>query len=316
MSENTQLELFKAGLPDYIRAAAADDKMTKALAGGVGGKRLSIRGGIFRMVVDGAEVASTESRSINVVVVNAAPKVSRSFYEGEYEAGSAEQPDCSSADGERPDAGVPSPQAELCAKCPQNIAGSGKGDSRACRFHQRLALVLENDMGGSIYQLNLPAKSIFGKAEDGNMPLQAYCRFLGSHGAVINAMVTKLKFDKTADTPKLFFSPVRVLNQKEFETVKARGQEPDALNAINATPAMLDSAATKVAIEKPKEPVVEKAKVEVVDDDPEVVEFKPVKPAKPAKKAVAPAVTPVAESGEKSKLASILDAWKDEKEDE
>jgi hypothetical protein len=42
-----------------------------------------------------------------------------------------------------------------------------------------LLLFLANDMEGDVLQLTLPAKSIFGKEEGDNRPLQAYARFLG-----------------------------------------------------------------------------------------------------------------------------------------
>jgi hypothetical protein len=100
-------------------------------------------------------------------------------------------PACWSADGDRPDASVTSPQHQRCADCAQNQKGSGQGESRACRFSQRLAVVLENDVAGDVYQLTLPAQSIFGAADNGKMPLQAYAKFLGAHGLPVTTVVTE-----------------------------------------------------------------------------------------------------------------------------
>jgi hypothetical protein len=81
----SNLTLFKSGnvaLPDYLREG---DETTKALAGSGGGKQISIKGGVWRMMVGGEEVAKNEDRAMNFVVLGAAPKVSRTFYIGKFE---------------------------------------------------------------------------------------------------------------------------------------------------------------------------------------------------------------------------------------
>ena len=60
-------------------------------------------------------------------------------------------------------------QSGRCIDCTQNIKGSGRGTGRACRFVQRLALVLEDDLE-TVYQLQLPPTSIFGEAMEGGCP--------------------------------------------------------------------------------------------------------------------------------------------------
>jgi hypothetical protein len=147
----SELALLNQSLPAHLQQLDGVDETTKALMGSSGGiKRISIEGGVWRMMVNGNEVARNEDRSMNVVIVAAAQKVSRTFYAGVYKKGVASAPDCWSADGEVPDAKAKAPQAKTCAECPQNIKGSGQGDSRACRFSQRLAVVLENDINGDI----------------------------------------------------------------------------------------------------------------------------------------------------------------------
>ena len=83
----SELTLFKSGasLPDYLRADP--DEFTKRLAGGSTGKTISIKGGVWRMIVGGEEIAKNEDRAMNLVVVNAAPAVARTYYEGVYEEG-------------------------------------------------------------------------------------------------------------------------------------------------------------------------------------------------------------------------------------
>ena len=136
-------------------------EMNKTLAGGGGGggKRISIKGNKFRMIVGGEQVSVSKSDEINIVVVNAAP-VSRTFYEGSYDSNNPSAPSCWSTDTRVPAPEVPAAQrkAASCAQCPMNIKGSGQGNSRACRFNQRLAITLEGKPD-EVYQLQLPATS-------------------------------------------------------------------------------------------------------------------------------------------------------------
>ena len=171
------LSLLGGNLPAHLQGQL--DETTKALMGGQGSggstKRISIRGSVFRMIDGGKEIAKNDDRAMNIVIVAAAPYNSRSFYTKTFSEGSAGlMPDCFSDDGITPNARSENKQAASCKDCPQNIAGSGNGQSRACRFSRRLAVLLENDQKGEVMQLTLPASSIFGKAEDGKMPLEAY----------------------------------------------------------------------------------------------------------------------------------------------
>ena len=158
-----------SNVPAFVKARGELSAMAKALAGGGGngGKRISIKGGVFRLLSAGKEVAAIDERYLDVVIVNAAPKVSRTFYMAQYDSEKVTAPDCWSADGVTPAADASNKQSDKCDGCPQNIQGSGNGNSRACRFQQRLAVVLANDIEGDVLQLTLPATSIFGK-EDGD----------------------------------------------------------------------------------------------------------------------------------------------------
>jgi len=228
----SEIALFKSGavLPDYLRT---EDEFTKRLAGGASsGKSISIKGGVWRMMSGGEEIARNEERSMNFVVVNAAPNVARTYYEGVYEEGKESTPACWSADGKLPDSSIKTPQAISCATCTQNIAGSGQGNSRACRFSQRFAVVLEGDIGGNVYRLQLPAKSIFGKAEGEKMPLQAYAKFLAGHGVPMSGVVTEARFDTAESVPVLKFRAVRPLSREELASARAQGATEDAVQAV------------------------------------------------------------------------------------
>jgi hypothetical protein len=101
---------------------------------------------------------------------------------------------------------------------------------------------LENDIRGDVYQLTLPAQSIFGAVENGKMPLQAYAKFLGSHGLPVTAVVTEMRFDTASATPRLTFKAVRPLNEEELALTQEKGQSADAKAAIAATAAQMDGA--------------------------------------------------------------------------
>ena len=289
-----QVAVFNPGnLPAFVKQTGLT-AVGKALAGGAGGggKRVSIRGGVFRLMVDGKEVTSIEDRYLDVVVVNAAPKVARTFYLKQYDAENPAAPDCWSADGDKPDAKATNKQASSCATCPQNVKGSGQGDSRACRFSQQIAVVLANDITGDVMKLSLPAQSIFGKEEGDNRPLQAYARWLGAQGIDPTMLVTRLKFDTTSATPKLFFKAMRWLEADEFEICQRQGQSEDAIKAITMTVAEMDNAppppvdipGQRPAAAAPKAAPAPAPQVDEGDEPP----------PPPARKRAAPAPAPVA----------------------
>ena len=315
--------------PSNVPAFAKNAELsatTLALAGGVntsgGMKRVSIKGGVFRLLSGGKEVASIEDRHLDVIVVKAAPKVSRIFYAGSYDKdAAAAAPDCTSADGDKPDAGVRNKQAASCAACPQNIAGSGNGQSRACRYQQRLAVVLANNPDGDVLQVTLPATSIFGKEDGDKRPLQAYARYMAAQTPPVNldAIVTRMKFDTKAESPKLFFSPMRWLTDDEYESAVEQSKSKDAEKAVAVTPASADGVVTPapLAIEgkRPMGAMLDEDEAEAM------AEVKATKPKKakaveveaeeePEVRKAAPKVESV--PAKKNKLADIVADWDDE----
>jgi len=246
----SDVTLFQTGnLPAFAKNRELS-AVAKALAGGgvQSGKRISIKGGVFRLVHDGKQIAAIEERYLDIVIVNAAEKISRTFYAGAWDPENPAPPDCWSADGEKPDAKANAPQSPSCATCPQNIKGSGAGESRACRFNQRLAVVLANDIEGDVLQLQLPATSIFGKAEGDNYPLQAYARWLAAQSISPEMVVTRMKFDTNKESPKLFFRPVRWLTDSEHATAVEKGQSEDAKRAVTMTVAQVDKVEAKPVV--------------------------------------------------------------------
>ena len=164
----SELAIFKGkSLPAHIRKLGPDATTRALTGGGGGGLRISISGSVWRLLNNGQEVAVREERNLNVVIVDASEHVGRIYYEGTYTEGVSVPPTCWSSDGIKPDASVEEPMSDKCDTCPMNIKGSGVGNSKACRYFRRLAVVLENDLDGDVYQLQLPATSLFGEGEAG-----------------------------------------------------------------------------------------------------------------------------------------------------
>jgi hypothetical protein len=308
-------------VPAFVRKGLSET--AKALAGGgaLGGKRISIKGGVFRLVHGGKEVAAIEDRHLDVVIVRAAPKVARVFYAKAYDSDAVSAPDCWSPDGEKPSDDATNKQASRCSECPKNIAGSGQGQSRACRYQQRLAVVLANNVDGDVLQLALPATSIFGKAEDDNRPLQEYARWLAAQDINPETVVTRMKFDTKSESPKLFFKPMRWLTDEEYATVERKGETEDAIKAVTMTVAKMDNAPAPAVLEG--KPPAKKAAA----PEPEVEEEEA--PAPKAKKAAKPKAEPVETEEveepevraaapkkpvveQKSSLADMVSDWDDE----
>jgi hypothetical protein len=279
MSEITLFKNPGAVIPAYLQGEL--DDVTKALAGNSGGKRISIRGGLFRMIVDGKEVAKNEDRGMDIVIIKAAEKTGRTFYEGVYQEGANTAPDCFSNDGERPDPRSANKQSNACVTCPKNVAGTGNnGKGRACRYNRRLAVVLANDIKNShIYQLVLPATSIFGQGENGKMPLEQYARFLAGHSIGVTAVVTEARFDTSSTSPKLTFSAVRALTEEEYAIVANKKTHPDALSAVAFTPATTPQTSKPAGSPFTSPAVAPTPAIASGEDEPKVRKEKgPVKP--------------------------------------
>ena len=276
----------------FKKLQETDDNLTGG-SGGIKSHRISLRGGRFRELVNGEQVNVKSDGFISVVVINAA-KLSRTYYKGTYDAENPSAPTCWSPDTQTPSSDVPKDQmqASRCMDCPQNIKGSGQGESRACRFSQRLAILLEGQMD-TVYQLQLPATSIFGEARDGNMGMQAYAKYLKAHKTPSIAVVTQMSFDENSDTPKLFFKAVRPLNEDELNQAVSMKDSEDAIKAITLTVSQTDGVQAK------RDGAVQEDEVDIRE---------PV----PAPKKVAKKKEVAAPSDEEADLASIVDDWDDD----
>lgn len=298
----SDLTLFKADkLPAYLKKIEMDET-SRSLLGAGGPPRISIKGSVFRKIVNGEEVMKNEDRAMNVIILKTAPTEYRTFYAGTFKEGDKKGPDCWSSDGVKPDAVLSNPQSDQCATCPQNIQGSGQGDSRACRFSRWAAVALENDLDGDVLQLILPAQSVFGKGEKGKLPLRQYAKFLAGHNLPITAVVTEMRFDTDSATPKLTFKPIRPLEEAEYIKCRELADSPEAINAITMT-------------FTPNEKR-ESAGAEADEDSIAVVKAAAAKHAEKASTDDDEEVAPKVKGKTKSEdVKSVLDQWADDDEE-
>lgn len=305
----SEVSLFKSGtlaIPAYLLNGVDED--TKALMGGNNSKRISVEGGVFRMMVNGKEVAQNTNRSMNIIILRAAEHNGRTFYKDTYVKGVKSSPTCWSADDITPSPRAKDPQGVKCATCPQNIKGSGQGESKACRYSRRVAVALENDVSGDVYAMSLAATSIFG-TDPKKMGLQQYARFLGGHGVSMNTVVTEIHFDTDVGTPKLMFSAVRPLEEAEYNAALEKKDSLESVNAVTMTVAELDGDDAPAPVTNPvaampppapapaPAPAKAKAKAKVESDDV----------AEPQKREGAAAAKVV-------DVKSILSDWADDEE--
>lgn len=178
-----------------------------------------------------------------------------------------------------------------------NIDGSGaKGRGKACRFKRRIAVLVEGDPTGDIYQMSFAAKSLFGKGVGNEHPFESYCNYLKANGEAPDTVVTKVMYDLDADTLTLKFKAVRHLTQDEADLVDAAFASGEAQRYIQLTTSEVDGAKAQPA------KVIEAPKATLFDEPEEEEAAEPVK--RVAKK---PAVVdaPVEDKG----LSDLLGEW-------
>lgn len=302
----SNIALLNQDLPDFLQTAGVSE-LTKQLAGRTGVKRIVPKNGIFRKVVGGEEMGKVKG-NLNVIVVNASPKVGRIFYVKQWSPDAEPTaPDCFSNDGTAPDAGSTNPQADRCDSCQQNIKGSGMGNSKACRYSRRIAVTLEEDFGtsleGEVYQMNLASKSLFGDSVgDNTHPFESYTKYLANNGKSLDYVVTQMSFNEDNDNQSILFTPVRFINKHEHGVTSKVAALPNVQKMVTMTPYQADASGRAPRLEAPVR-VAEPPKAQApAEDEPPFEEPK----KRESKKAAEPAVTA------KKNLDSVVAAWSTE----
>lgn len=299
----SNIALLNQDLPDFLQTAGVSD-LTKNLAGRTGVKRIVPKNGIFRKVVGGEEMGKVKG-DLEVVVINASPKVGRIFYAKQWTPeAEPTAPDCFSNDGNVPDVGSANKQSDRCDTCDQNIKGSGMGNSKACRYSRRIAVNLVEDFGtsleGSVYQMNLASKSLFGDSVgDNTHPFESYTKYLANNGKSLDYVVTQLSFNEDNDNQSILFTPVRFINKEQYAVTSKAAVLPETQKMVTMTPYQADVSG-RAKLEAPKAEAPKAAEPEAEAEEA---------PKKRESKKAAE-VTPTA----KKSLASVAAAWSTDEE--
>jgi hypothetical protein len=193
--------------------------LAQAMAGGITGgsdfPRISIKGARFRIVEDGTETVINQT-SLDVVVVGANPRLSKTWYAKEWNKDAEPSaPDCYSLDGVGPNPESTSPQSDLCASCKWNAWGSKVAPNgqqlKACSDKKRLAVVAADDATGPVYLLEVTPAALKG--------LNAYQKELSVRGIAPEIVRTRISFDTDASFPKLIFCFGGFLDEAAMEAI-------------------------------------------------------------------------------------------------
>jgi hypothetical protein len=307
-------------VPAHLAArVGAPSALSQSITGGLssGGEsfpRISIKGARFR-IVEGDTETVLDTTSLEVVIVGANPRLSKTWYAKAWTPDSEPQaPDCFSLDGVSPDPQSTAPQNDLCASCPQNAWGSKVTPTgqqiKACSDMKRLAIVAADDPEGAVYLLSVTPAALKG--------LNQYHKELSVRGIPPEIVKTKVSFDTDASFPKLAFSfggfldeDTQAIVDQLFGSDHVKEITGEAERQPVAVPQI---AAPKPVVPKPAVTVVEPVEEPAPAPAPEKEAapkrgFGASKPAaKPAAPKAKPAPAPVAQADDGDSLADEIAA--------
>jgi hypothetical protein len=270
-------------LPAFLKqvdVASLNADLTSHAGGGF--PVISIKGKVFAVVRDGEREImmnpldpDSAATSIDVVLLKANKGTSKVFYLKGYDKDTSEgqKPDCYSADGIEPAADAQNKQAKKCATCPHNQWGSrisekGATKGKACSDTVRMAVAAAGQLNDPML-LRVPPASIKGLGEYGQM--------LAKRGVGYNMVVTKVAFDIEAESPKLTFKPVGLLDDAGWAEVQEMTGSDIVSNILGANPVAVEAPTEEPAAE----PVKAKAKPAPVVEEAEEAPAPKAEAAKP-----------------------------------
>jgi hypothetical protein len=134
-------------------------------------------------------------------------------------------------------------------------------------------------------------------------------KYLLGNGESPDTVVTNISYDLNADSMELLFTPLRGISDEEYALVVEAQADPETKKYVQLTVAATDGATKPAAKAEPKpEPKPAVTRSEEPDDEDEA----PVEPVKRSAKTATVEEAPAA-TGD---LASIVNAWGDDSEDE
>lgn len=193
---------------------------------------------------------------IDVVIVGHANAISKSWYEKWDPNAQGAPPDCASADGTAPDAGVLKPQSQFCKTCARNQFKTDPvtGDKRKeCSDYMRLAVALQENFTAPLFggvplrepiYLRIPPASLSNLAKLWKLMADGQ----GLHHATY---VTRISFDPSKTHPKLVFQAVRGLTEAEGAAVDSLLTDPVVDRICNGAIVLPDRDAAQVVSSQP-----------------------------------------------------------------
>jgi hypothetical protein len=235
---SNDLIALKQNLPAFLAGTEAANSDLTGHAG-PGFPAMSIKGKVFTLVRGDERTLlmnpndeDSPASTIEVIILKANPKNSKTYYAEAYVEGSDAKPSCQSGDGIKPDADAAAPQAKTCAACPHNVWGSRIGDNgsrgKACQDNARIAIAAPDAINDPML-LRIPPATL--------KPLSEYGSALEKRGVPYNAVVTKLGFDHTQATPKLTFKAVNYVSADQYAEVQEQLAGDVVLQIIGMSPA-------------------------------------------------------------------------------
>jgi hypothetical protein len=220
-----------------------DEALGEGILGGF--TSLSYRGKVWRLRHGGNEYMfvrdddGTQIPYIDVVILARSPDISKVYYPGQYEEDRTGPPVCTSLRGDKPDPGVPEPQADCCAICPHNAWTTLPTGRRGkeCQDHRRVAVMLlptvtKKLLGAPLYE------PVFLKIPPGSLPaFKAYGRELRDIRAHFASLVTRIGFDP--DPKKLFalqFRRGHPLSNSDADVILPLLSSPETKRLIGDAP--------------------------------------------------------------------------------
>lgn len=232
-------QAFGGAVPaQAFQGVGGADELSSGVIGGFG--IVTYKGKVWRTKYRGEEqvLLAADGRNarpeLEVVIVKAAPVISKVFYKDGYSEGSVAPPDCWSVNGIAPDPAAANKQSPLCAGCKQNAWGSRISESgkagKACSDNKRLAIVpaddIRNESLGGPMMMRVPPASLQDMANFGKqMELKGFPYY---------SFVTRLRFDPNEAFPKFIFEAIRPLTEDEAKIVLEMRNDPTTQRILEA----------------------------------------------------------------------------------
>jgi len=160
-------------------------------------------------------------------------------------------------------------------------------------------------MNGDVYQMTLPAQSIFGNGTKDCKPLHEYTDYVRANGQNLMSVVSRVSFDEDSSSTKIGFKAIRILNDDEYAACATKSTSEEAKRAITLSVTVNKDEDGEEFEQKKQQPIQRPEVLKVIDDIPEPTVRAAEKPTPPP--APKPAA-PKADQGDVS-LDDLVSDW-------